>query len=170
MGVLAAALLALLAGTADAATGLLRRDTALRPPVLFLCRDAGETLAFLPVILILNKESSSASTPRAVALATTLNAAQRLSVLPAAAVLTWERLGLPGATDQRFLARNATLPAASLATLLSQLQVRLLLCSRQFVHVLAHLRPCPSQPEVVVTGLVSNIQRQVSPQAICRFL
>jgi hypothetical protein len=101
----------------------------LRPPVLFLCRDAGETLAFLPVIEILNtgggRVSGPSAAPRAVALATTLNAAQRLSKLPAAAVLTWERLGLPHANDQRFLSRNATLPAPSLALLLSQLQVRL---------------------------------------------
>ena len=100
----------------------------LRPAVLFLCRDAGETLAFLPVIEILNNDSrlqlvDSTSVPRAVALATTLNAAQRLSDLPAAVVLTWERLGLPGANDHEFLSRNATLPTTSLALLLSQLQV-----------------------------------------------
>lgn len=101
----------------------------LRPAVLFLCRDAGETLAFLPVIEILNNDSrlqlvDSTSVPRAVALATTLNAAQRLSELPAAEVLTWQRLGIPNANDRRFLYRNATLSNGSLDLLLSQLQVR----------------------------------------------
>jgi hypothetical protein len=163
----------------------------LRPSVLFVCRDAGETLAFLPVIEILNNSSglvsAPSSAPRAVALATTLNAAQRLSKLPAAVVLTWERLGLPNANDQRFLARNATLPEPSLGLLLSQLQVRLpeqcreclFLSLTSTVHALqfhssvnlagglccgarTHGTFAHTQPEVVVTGLVSSIQLQLS--------
>ena len=115
---------------------------ALRPGALFLCRDAGETLAFLPVLQLMNGNRSHATpadAPRAVALATTLNAAQHLSSLPAATVLTWERLGLPGVTSQQFLDRNATLRPDSLHALLSQLR-----------------------PRVVVSGLVSSIQYQLA--------
>ena len=113
-------------------------ERALSPELLFICRDAGETLAFLPVLQILNANHSG-SAPRAVALAATLNAQQRLAALPAPAVLSWERLGLPGASSQRFLDRNATLPPASLAALLARLR-----------------------PGAVVTGLVSSIQMQLA--------
>lgn len=125
-GVVAAALLTRLADSDRPPPWWL--GAPLQPPVLFVCRDAGETLAFLPVLEILNGDSrptsETTSMPHAVALATTLNAAQRLSDFPAAVVLTWERLGLPGTSDQHFQLRNATLSPASLAVLLSQLQVR----------------------------------------------
>lgn len=116
----------------------LRRE-ALRPRALFVCRDAGETLAFLPAIQLLNSRGDPRAPPFAVALATTANAEQRLAPLPAAAVLGWERLGLPAGFAARFAERNATLPGAALNTLLGELQ-----------------------PAVVVTGLVSSIQLQLA--------